>query len=205
MKILSFSWNNRGEFRFSVPLFSLLFLLLGLPALQSVGQKVLALENVDRFKRVVYVPGDIIRFQMEDSKTVYVGRIESVNDSQMVILKSLVMENDRDASNRVFREYVELDKIRSVYKRPKGTYGEFFYGMLSGGLISGGLMYVVLLPIDALLGQSRLSPTNMTIGASMLATGGLLAILRKKKHKVGGKWVLKPMTPITPQYPPQKE
>lgn len=205
MKFFSVNRKPIARIRFSLPLLSCLFLTLSMMTPKSYGQKVLAFENVNRFKRVIYVPGDIIRFQMEDDKSVFTGRVESVNDSQMVILKSMLLENNRDASNRVFREYVTLDKIRFIYKRPSGTYGEFFYGMMSGGLISGGLMYVVLLPIDALFGQSRLSPTNMAIGAGMLATGGLLAIFRKKKQRVGNKWVLKPMVPITPVYPPVKE
>lgn len=184
---------------------SCLFIVICLTIPSSYGQKVLAFENIDRFTRVIYVPGDVIRFQIEDSRTVFTGRIASVNDSQIVILKSLIMENEGDASNRVFREYVALDKIRSVYKRPTGSYGEYFYGAVSGGLMAGGLMYVVLLPIDALTGQSQLSPTNMAIGASMLTVGSIMAVFRKKKQRVNDKWVLKPMTAITPAYPSIKE
>jgi len=205
MKFISFRWKSDPVIRFSIPLLSCLFIALGLTISTSYGQKVLAFENVDRFTRIIYVPGDIIRFQMEDSKTVFTGRLASVNDSQMVILKSLIVENEGDASNRVYREYVALDKIRSVYKRPSGSYGEYFYGAVSGGLMAGGLMYVVLLPIDAATGQSQLSPTNMAIGAGMLATGGLMAIFRKKKQRVNDKWILKPMIAITPEYPPIKE
>jgi hypothetical protein len=205
MKILLPVLKPALSFRLFLPFLTFTMLFSGQLSSSLYAQNVLAFENVNRFKRIIYVPGDMIRFQLDDSKTVFSGRIESVNDSQVVILKSLVMENAGDVSTRVFREYVSIDRIRFVYKRSTGSYGEFFYGMLSGGLISGGLMYVVLLPIDAFFGQSRLSPTNMSIGASMLAAGGLMALLRKKKQRVGDKWVLKPMTPITPEYPPIKE
>ncbi len=184
-------------------LYCLTFFLLTSASLQA--QKVLAFENANRFKRVIYHPGSVIRFQLHDSKAVFSGRIESVNDSQIVILKSMMMENEGDASQRVFREYVSLDKIRYVYKRPSGTYGEFFMGMASGGLMAGGLMYVILLPIDAWLAGQKPDPTNLAIGVGMLATGGLMAALRKKKQKVGEKWVLKTMESITTDIPPAKE
>lgn len=160
------------------------------------AQKNLALENVNKFKRIIYQPGEPIRFQVVGDKKKYEGRIESVNDSMMVIVKSIVMENEGDASNRVHRDYIRLQDIRAVYKRPQGSYGEFFYGMMAGGLTGAGLMFVVIGPIDAGIAGADPINTNFFIGAGMLVTGLIMGIFKKRKHRVGRKWLIKPMNPL---------
>ena len=162
------------------------------------AQKNLALENFNKFQRIIYQPGDAIRFQVYGDKTKYKGRIESVNDSMMVIVKSIMTENEGDASNRVHRDYILIRDIRSVYKRPSDSYGEFFYGMMAGGLTGAGVMFVVIGPIDAAVGGASAINTNFFIGAGMLVTGLLLNVFKKRKHRIGRKWLAKPMNPILP-------
>jgi hypothetical protein len=190
----------------SLPLGNLLLsaMLMGLFGGYSplFSQQNLALENVSRLQRIVYMPGDYIRFQIQGENTVFEGRLESVNDSQLVIQKALQMENEGDASQRIFREYIKLHDVRFVYKRGAGSSGAVLRDVFAGGLVAGGLMYTVFLPLDAFTGQQQLNTTNFSIGLGMLAGGGLLKLFKKNKYRVGNKWRLKPMGPLLPADPP---
>ncbi|MFK7969196.1 MAG: hypothetical protein AB8F95_02460 [Bacteroidia bacterium] len=156
----------------------------------STKHRVLAIEHIRKFKRAVFVPGDLIRFQMNDGKAVYSGMLSEVTDTSFVIVHGVTVANLHDVSQRVMREEVLFRFLRTVYIRPnRRTKGwDFFEGMMSGGLIGGGVMNTVLLPIDAALAGSRVNRTSLGIGIGMLVSGALIKLLpKKRRYKIGKK------------------
>ncbi|MEM6260931.1 MAG: hypothetical protein AAGI38_00380 [Bacteroidota bacterium] len=170
-----------------------LLLLCGCLMNSTLAQFNLALEKPSKYRRTIYKPGDLIRFQVEGSKAKYTGRIYSVNDSMLTIVRSVSMENAGDVSKRAYRDYVAISQIRTVFKRPTGSYGAFFRDLASSNFILGGAMFLVFLPLDAAAADQEVNPVNMSIGAGMLTTGLLIRVFTKRKHRMGKKWQVRAM------------
>lgn len=150
--------------------------------------KVLAVEHKRKFKRAIFAPGQLIRFQMKDDKAMYRGMLTEVTDSSFFILRAQKVENLLDASQRVSRDEIHFRFLSTIYtranERSKGW--DFFRKMMGDGMVRGGLAYSVFLPIDAWIGGSTPDPTNLRIGWSMLATGLLVKLLpRRRRYKIG--------------------
>ena len=158
--------------------------------------QVLAIEHQRKFERIIFLPGEYIRFQMNDSRAKYEGMIWEVTDSSILIVQGLTLENLDDVSQRVQRDEVLFRFVKSIYLKPnaKGKGWRHFKGVIGGGLLGGGAMYSVLLPLDAWLAGDSPNPTNFRIGLGMLATGALITLLpEKRKYKIGKRYRLRSM------------
>ncbi|MFK7924506.1 MAG: hypothetical protein AB8H47_21295 [Bacteroidia bacterium] len=175
----------------------LLLISLGLST-SSSGQslrapvKVLTLENVKRYKRVVFRPGDYIRFQTHDGRAQYNGQIESINDSSIVILKVIKLANEGDATNNVLRDYVPIREIDMVYN-PNKTGWKTFKNMYSGSAMIGGGGLIVITALNALTSDLPPDPSSVLIATGILTSGFLVRYIGRDKYKLGDKWQLKTM------------
>ena len=163
---------------------------------QDTVYKVLAVEHVRKFERAIYAPGQFIRFQMNDGKARYQGIISEVTDSSFFIVKSITLENLRDASQRVQRDEILFRFIRTIYVQPnvRGKGWQHFRDVIGGGLIGGGGMFSIILPVDAWLAGQSPNPTNMKISLGMLASGLLIKLLPQKlRYKIGKGYKLRVM------------
>jgi hypothetical protein len=168
-----------------------LFLLLLVS--HAFGQKFLAVENPGRFKRVLFKPGEAIRFQMDDGKAVYTGRIESISDSIMVIISSVVVENEGDATRSVQRDYVQISRISTVFRRPDKSDGTYLIRIISGGLMIFGSAMLVIIPVNSVTTGVDIEPGTMFLAGGMAAAGALLQLGVKNKYRIGKKWKVRSM------------
>ncbi|MDX2245305.1 MAG: hypothetical protein SF052_00905 [Bacteroidia bacterium] len=171
--------------------------LLFLITLSGYSQKILAVENVNKLKRVKYFPGDYIRFQGHDGEAKYYGFIESVDDSMVVLVKSVKFANSGDETNNMYRDYVPLREIAAVYNTDK-TYWRYFKNMYSAtAMISGGVL-IGGTSLNTLLENDTPDPQSLIIATGILFSGFIVKYIGRDKYKVGGnrKWQIRAMEPI---------
>lgn len=170
----------------------LTFLLLATLVGAAQPQKVLAMENPWRTKRIFFFPGDYLVFRTHDGKAKYEGYIESVTDSMIVLVKIVQMGNDGDATNNVFRDYVPIREIDYVYGESK-SYWRFFRKMVAGtGTLSGGYLLGAT-GFNHLYLDVPIDEEGVLIAAALMGTGILFNFLGKDRRKMGGRWRLRAM------------
>ena len=118
------------------------------------AQNFLALENASRFKRIIYYPGDVIKFQTQDGNTRYNGIIESVEDSVIVLLKVVKFANHGDATNTTYRDYVPIREIRTVFPTHANSWRTFRHAYYGSAMVAGGGLIAVT-SINTLMEQQR--------------------------------------------------
>lgn len=159
---------------------------------QAYSQKVLSLENAKKFKRMIFSPGDFIRIEGNDSQARYSGYIESVNDSTVVLVKVVKIENEGDATNNVFRDYVPLKEIKAIYNGEK-TYWQYFRNMYSGTAMVGGGILILITSANTLLENQEPDGSSILIATGILISGFIVRYIGRDKYKLGKKWQLKAM------------
>ncbi len=174
----------------------LLFLLLLLCLLpEGFTQKILALENPKKFKRIIFQVGDPIRFGTDDSQARFSGMIESVDDSVVVIVKAVKVENEGDGTNNLFRDYVPIREITVVYNLDRDWW-YFFRNAYSGTALIGGGALVAISVINALIENQNPDPASIIIASGISASGLLARTLGRNKYKLGKQWRLRAMEPM---------
>ena len=171
-----------------------LLLVLALPV-SLFSQKVLSLENPGRFKRIFFQPGDVIRFGTEDSQGKFSGVIESVSDSVIVIVKVVQIENEGDATNNVFRDYVPLREITVVYNT-RGNWWSTFRNMYAGAALVGGGALIGIGVVNSIIENQAPDPGSMILAGSISASGLLMRSLGRNKYRIGKSWQLRAMDPM---------
>ncbi|MDP5171048.1 MAG: hypothetical protein NWR72_12450 [Bacteroidia bacterium] len=161
----------------------------------TFSQKILALENPKKFKRIAYQPGDWIRFGTGDGNAKYSGMIEAVDDSVIVIVKTVKIENEGDATNNVFRDYVPIQEITTVYNTDR-NWLYFFRNAYSGGAIVGGGALLTIGIVNAVINNQSPEPSSVIIASAISASGLLVRYLGRNKYKIGKTWKLRPMEPM---------
>ncbi len=172
-----------------------LLLLSILCSFQAYSQKVLALENPARFKRIIFKPGDYIRFGTDDSQARFSGTIESIDDSVVVIVKVVTVENEGDATNNVFRDYVPIREITKVYNPDQGWW-YYFRNMYSGTAMIGGGVLILGSIFNSWVLDSPPDPSSIILASSIYASGLIVRYLGRNKYKIGKRWKLRAMEPI---------
>lgn len=159
------------------------------------AQKVLSLENPAKFKRILFQPGDYIRFGTDDTQAKFSGLIESVDDSVVVIVKTVKIENEGDATTNVFRDYVPIREITKVYEMDRNWWF-FFRNMYSGTAIIGGGALILGTIINSIILDTPPDPNSIILASSVSASGLLVRYLGRNKYKIGKKWQLRAMDPM---------
>ncbi|MEZ4777442.1 MAG: hypothetical protein R3D00_29975 [Bacteroidia bacterium] len=168
-----------------------------LVAFTGYSQKILALENVNKLKRIKYFPGDYIRFQGRDGDAKYYGIIESVDDSMLVLIKTVKYANSGDETNTTYKDYVPIREIGVVYNTEK-TYWQYFKNMYSAtAMVSGGVL-IGGTSINTLLENDMPDPQSLLIATGILFSGLIVRYIGRDKYKVGGdrRWQVRAMEPI---------
>ncbi len=174
----------------------LLLLLLSLPAL---GQRQLALENAKRFKRIVFYPGDAIRFQVVDSKDRVNGIIEAITDSSIIIVKTVTLSYVNGNSISTYRDQIPLRMIRAIYP-PDQTAWYQFRNMFYAGTIIGGSGLITVSIANSLIESQVPDFNSLAIVAGIMTTGLAVRYIGRNRYKIGKKWKLKAM-PILSKKP----
>lgn len=159
---------------------------------QAYSQKVLALENAKKYKRLIFNAGDFIRIEGRDSQARYSGYIESVNDSSVVLVKVVKMENEGDATNNVFRDYVPIEEIQAIYNGEK-NYWQYFRNMYSGTAMVGGGVLILITAANTLLEDQEPDGNSILIATGILVSGFAVKYIGRDKYKVGKKWRIRAM------------
>ncbi len=169
---------------------------------QSFGQdKYLVLENVQKFTREIFRPGDEITFRTHDSKANFSGRILSVDDSVLVIVKVIQMQNDGDGTNNVYKDYIPLREIASVYF-VKDSYWQFFRGFYSVGATAGGVFLMGVTGLNRITDSNKppIDKKAFWTAAGLAVSGVLIWLLGGKKYKkLDKKWRLRAMESFDPR------
>ncbi|MEL6672994.1 MAG: hypothetical protein AAFR61_12410 [Bacteroidota bacterium] len=166
----------------------LLFLVLVSTVSTAVSQQVLSLEHNRRFKRIVFKPGDYIRFQTHDSNAQYNGYVESVGDSILVLVKAVDVREDVSQDD-VFRDYIPIKEISVVYNGRK-TYWRFFKNMYSGTAMIGGGILIAITTLNSIIEKEEPDPQSLIIAAGISFSGFLVRRIGRDKYKIGKKWSL---------------
>lgn len=161
----------------------------------ACGQKYLSLENPKKFKRIIFQPGDYIRFQTRDGNARYHGTIEAVYDSVVVLVKTIKMANSGDATNNVFRDYVPLHEIQAVYNGKK-SYGRYFRNMYAAAATIGGGALIGITSLNTLLERGKPDQTSLIIASGLLTSGLIVRYLGRNKWKIGNQWQLHAREPM---------
>ena len=175
----------------------LLLLAIMVFSIPAVGQKILALENPTKFKRIVFRQGDYIRFATSDSQAKFSGRIESINDSVIVIVKVVKIENEGDATNNVFRDFVLIRDITKVFDQDRNWW-DVFRNMYSGTAVIGGGALVLVAIVNSVIEDVPPDPNSIILASSISASGLLLRYLGRNHYKIGKRWQLRAMEPFDP-------
>lgn len=159
------------------------------------GQKVLSLENPNRYKRYIFSPGDYIRFQTADANSIFSGYIEAVDDSIIVLVKQIKVDDQANANKRIFRDYVPICEISAVYRAKPSFWGRLRQGYYKSSMI-GGSVLIVGTSVNTLAGGGPPDPSFLILSTSILTSGLLVGLFGKDRLKLGKKWVLKPIEPM---------
>lgn len=159
------------------------------------AQKVLSLENPVKFKRILFQPGDYIRFGTDDSQAKFSGMIEAVDDSTVVIVKTVKIENKGDATTNVFRDYVPISQITSVYEKDRNWW-YFFRNMYAGTAIIGGGGLLLGTIINSIILDTPPDPSSIILASAVSASGLLIRYLGRNKYTIGKRWQLRALDPM---------
>jgi len=164
-----------------------------LPALFG-QQKALAVENPRKFKRIYFYPGESIRFQTYDSKAKYQGRIVRVMDSTVVLAMKANFADAHGSGSETFRDYVPLKEIRLVYRRPTGSYGEYFRRMYAGTAMLSGSILITGTLVNSLVYERTPHLNSLFLAGSTLVSGLLVQALSRNKYRLNRNWRLRAMS-----------
>ena len=192
-------YSNPNIYRF---LWVYFFLLLFQVDIQ--GQNLLAVENPYALKREIYRPGDILTFKSEGNKRWFEGVIEEVYDSSVVLLKEIVYFDGPNERKEVERNQIPFREIRMVkYNgKSKGNGFKKVFGVSS--LLAGayllGVTGINVLTTDK--EEREVDESSMYIAGGFAATGLILLATAKNKHKLGKRWRIRMMLPMSPALTP---
>ncbi|MFN0200755.1 MAG: hypothetical protein ACKVTZ_04515 [Bacteroidia bacterium] len=156
------------------------------------AQKNLSVGNYNKAKRVVFEPGEIIRLKTQDKGLVFNGKIETVNDTFIVLLKGIKISDGDGVQRTVYRDKVLLKDIRYIYKKPHRA--AFLPSSARIMLGLGGLMFTGFGLME--VAQKRHLSMNLPLGAASFLIGGIWFVTEKKGYKIGKKWELKAIEPV---------
>lgn len=156
-------------------------MLVGASSVQ--GQKILSLENIQKFKRITFHKGDFIRFRMKEDKTDYNGHIQEISDSMIVVAKNVQVPGENIEGIRTVRNYVPIKEIGMVYYAPR-TYarmmrmGYYRSTLVTGGILIGGSS------INTLVTGQIPERRDFLLAAGILGSGLLAKFAGKDVYKI---------------------
>lgn len=178
-----------------------LLCLFVLPRLKA--QKVLSLENMQKFKRITFQPGDFIRFRMHGEKRDYNGNIQSVSDSIVVIVKNVHVPGENEEVVRTTKELIRIADISMIYYAPKTYARSLRTAYYRSTLVTGGILIATTSTRTLATGETP-SRQEILMATGILTTGLLARFLGKDVYKIGKHWQLKSMNgfymPLKPQF-----
>lgn len=183
---------------------TLLMLLLGL-YLPVNGQNAIALENSKRAKRIIFYPGDLIRFKTTYSDQDFHGIIEGLNDSTLILVNLASADRDRtDQSHPYTRNFVPLADIKIVFP-PYKTGWDKFRNLYYGSTMAGGSLTVTGSVIHSFIENQVPDLEGLAIVSGLMTSGLLLKYLGRNKYKVGKRWKLRAFSTSLEERPPALE
>ena len=165
------------------------------------AQKLLAVENPYALKRELYRPGDILKFKSKGNKRWFEGMIETVYDSSVVVVKQLVYTDGENQRKDLVKNQIPFREITHVKYNGGSKFNSFkkVFGvssLLAGAYLVGvTLVNVITTPED----ERNVDEVGLYIAGGFAGAGVILLATAKNKHKLGKKWRIRAMLPMTPE------
>jgi hypothetical protein len=155
------------------------------------AQNALTINNYQRFKRMVYAPGDGIYLQTKD-KLHFGGRVDAVNDSFLTISKILEISDENGTKKIMQQDYVQLREIRAIYVH----HIPHKWGIAKTGastFLAAGAMFGVLgaWGYKFYNGATSNVKANLALSAGSFIASGLIKLASPNKRKIGNRWEMK--------------
>jgi hypothetical protein len=115
-------------------------------------------------------------------------------DSTVVLAMATEFEDDQGAASETFRDYVPLREIRLVYRRPTGSYGEYFRRMYANTAMVSGTSLIGGTLVNSLVYERSPHLNSLFIAGSILASGLLVQALSRDKYRLDRHWRLRAMS-----------
>ena len=178
-----------------------LLCFLALPFGKNLSaQKLLAVENPYALKREIYQPGDILTFKSEGNKRWFEGMIETVYDSSVIIVKQVVYADGENQRKDLVKNQIPFREITHVKYNGRSKFNGFkkVFGvssLLAGAYLLGvTLVNVITTPEN----ERTVDETSLYIAGGFAGAGAILLATAKNKHKMGKRWRIRAMLPMTP-------
>ncbi|MEO0899664.1 MAG: hypothetical protein AAFY71_24855 [Bacteroidota bacterium] len=172
----------------------LLFFILLSSSIYS--QKVLSLENVNRFKRITFHEGDFIRFRMKEERNDYNGHIVTISDSMVVIAKNIRLPGENEEAVRTVRDYIPIHQIGLIYYAPR-TYARMMrMGYYRSSLVTGGIL-IGTSSVNTLVTGETPKRGDFLLAAGILGSGLIARLAGKEVYRIGKRgWRLRTLDGI---------
>ena len=150
------------------------------------AQKHLVLSHNRKGEHRIFRSGDLIRLQTTDKQR-YVGNIELVNDSVLIISQLISYKAIDKVVNNKFREIIPIKNIALVFKESDKLWDATRYGLYAGTVLAGSAIIGVSVANSLILGAAP--PVGILIVISgVLFSGLMFKYLGRDQYKIGRKW-----------------
>ena len=173
-------------------------LLVGIPRISA--QNLLSVENPRALKRELYQPGDIFQFKTYGNSRWLEGYIDVVYDSSLVIRKEIIYFDGAEERREVTRDQIPFREIRYVKYNGRSRFNNFqkIYGIsaLGGGALLAGTVLINVATTSS--NEREVDEGSLYLAGGMAASGLILLLTAKNKHRIGRRWIIRAMPPFTP-------
>ncbi|MDX1908787.1 MAG: hypothetical protein SF053_17255 [Bacteroidia bacterium] len=164
-----------------------LLIIMGIGCTGTVyAQAQLWLENPHKFKRYVFQPGDFIRIQGLNKLDRLSGTIESLSDSQIVLVRRVATGDYHE----FYREYVPLSSVTAIYN-DQPTYWRYVKNGWSSAATIGGGAIIIGAIVNNTLYQQAPDPESILIAAGIMTTGFIIRHIGRDRYRLGSRWRLR--------------
>lgn len=147
-------------------------------ATQVLGQRFLSVENMHRFKRFRFYPGDEIRLKLKNERYKFRSEIISVQPDTMLV----VDRYDQKVT-------IPLKEIGAVYYIKPGS-GANLVRLLGGAMMAYGVLWAAVRGINA-PGQGDYPVyriNDLIVNGSIFVVGAAITLGNRGKRHIGKRW-----------------
>ena len=121
--------------------------------------------------------------------------IEEIDESFVVLVKSIVIDDQTDKTAQLYRDYVPIHEIRAVINSRPSPWRTFRNGYYATAILAGG-MFIGGTTLNTMIEGSAPDPTTLVVASGFLTSGLLVRYLGRDKYKLGKRWELVVRDPL---------
>ncbi len=157
----------------------------------------LSLQNRSESRQYLFYPGDEISVKLEGGTNKMIGNIESVSDSELVLVKRIRLSGYGSEEYQLFRYQIPIKQIAYVYytRRPGWRTFRRSYSAASsagGGMVIGGAV------TNTIVNDATPKLNDLILASGILFSGLAIRYLGKDRYHLGNRWHLHVITPQDP-------